>query len=245
METERGPGGGAWVLETLGDAVSRRLFSLEGKALCAEARRKTGLDDFGDPPIEPNLSLLINSLEREADLHPLGRFLMRNHLRSILETRLRLTEAWRGRWEALAASPVQRPVFITGMPRSGSTFLHELLAEDPDNRAPRVWEVMFPVTTPAEERRQRDPRIRKAAACLGWFRRIVPQADSVYPVRACTPHECVAVHSFTLLSEEFVSTCRVPTYEAFLRSAGLRSAYESRSAFCSIYREIALRGDGC
>jgi len=215
----------------LGDAVSRRLCSLEGKALCAGARRRTGLGDFGDPPVEPALSVLVSSLEREADLHPLGRFLMRSHLRSILETRLRLAAAWAGRLEALEASPIQRPVFITGMPRSGSTFLHELLAEDPDNRAPRVWEVMFPAPPPGAERRQRDPGVRKAAACLWWFRRIVPQADSVYPVRACTPHECVAIHSFTLLSEEFVSTCRVPTYEAFLRSEGLGPAYEWQKRF--------------
>jgi LPS sulfotransferase NodH len=220
---------GSW--EILGDAVSWRLCLLEGKALCADARRRTGLEDFGDPPIEPALSVLVNSLEREAVLHPLGRFLMRAHLRSLLETRLQLAEAWGGQLEALEASPIQRPVFITGMPRSGSTFLHELLAEDPDNRAPRVWEVMFPVPIPGVERRRRDPRVRKAAASLWWFRRIVPQADAVYPVRACTPHECVAIHSFTLLSEEFVSTCRVPTYEAFLRSAGLGPAYAWQKRF--------------
>ncbi len=59
---------------------------------------------------------------------------MQVHLRELLETRLRLAQAWRGRLEALEASLIQRPVFITGMWRSGSTFLHELLAEDPENR---------------------------------------------------------------------------------------------------------------
>src|SRR5262245_53332679 len=117
--------------KTLGDAVSRRLWPLDSETLCARARRRTGLEDFGDPPIQPALSTLVNSLEREADLHPVGRFLMRGHLLEILETRLRLTQAWKGQLEALAASPIQRPIFITGMPRSGSTFLHELLAQDP------------------------------------------------------------------------------------------------------------------
>ena len=79
----------------------------------------------------------MNSLELEADLHPLGRFLIRAHLRELLQTRLRLTQAWSRRSEALKVSQIQRPVFITGMPRSGSTFLHELLAEDPENRVPR------------------------------------------------------------------------------------------------------------
>src|ERR1700739_1370792 len=137
------PGGlGSWGagLRASGDSLSRRLWLLQSEALCAEAGRRTGLEDFGDPPIEPALSTLVNSLELQADLHPLGRFLMRVHLLDLLETRLRLVQALSARSGALGASLIQRPSFITGMQRSGSTFLHELLAEDPENRVPRVWE---------------------------------------------------------------------------------------------------------
>ncbi len=216
---------------TLADLASRRLWFLESESLCRRARGRAGLEDFGDPPIERALSILVTSLEQEADLHPLGRFLMRGHLLEILETRLRLARAWQGQLDALAASPIQRPVFITGMPRSGSTFLHELLAQDQDNRSPKAWEVMFPLPAPEAERGNRDPRVRKTAARLWWFRRLAPQADSVYPLRACMPHECVAIHSYTLLSEEFVSTCRIPAYESFLRSVGLGPAYEWQKRF--------------
>jgi hypothetical protein len=125
----------------------------------------------------------------------------------------------------MEASNIERPIFITGIPRSGSTFLHELLAEDPENRAPRAWEVMFPIPTRNKHPNKIDPRVRKAEACLWWFRRLAPGADLVYPIRAWTPHECVAIHSYTLLSEEFVSTCHVPTYEAFLHSADLGPIY--------------------
>ena len=214
----------------LGDAVSRHLWLLDGPKLCAAARRWTGLEDFGDPPVEPALSVLARSLEDEADLHPLGRFLMRMHLRDLLATRLRLTALWRSRTESLASVPIPRPVFITGMPRSGSTFLHELLAADPGNRAPRIWEVMFPVP-PSQAARAVDRRVRKAAACLWWFRRLAPQADAVFPMRANTPHECVAIHSYTFLSQEFLSTCRIPGYETFLRAADLRPAYAWQRRF--------------
>src|SRR6266446_10726681 len=90
---------------SMGDRLSRRLWSLKSGTLCEEARRRTGLRDFGDPPIEPALSILVNSLEVEADLHPLGRFLIRAHLRELLETRLRLAQAWRRGSEALEISP--------------------------------------------------------------------------------------------------------------------------------------------
>jgi len=163
---------------TLGDRLSGRLWSLQSETLLAEARRRTRLEDFGDPPIEPPLSILVNSLELEADLHPLGRFFMRVHLRELRETRLRLTHAWSGKFESLEASVIERPIFITGMPRSGSTFLHELLAQDPDNRAPSVWEVMFPLPTKSTWHNKVDPRVWKAEACLWWFRRLAPGADS-------------------------------------------------------------------
>jgi hypothetical protein len=194
------------------------------------------LADFGDPPFDPALSILVKSLELEADLHPLGRFLMRAHFLELLETRLRLAQAWSGRAEVLDASVIERPIFITGMPRSGSTFLHELLAEDPDNRVPRVWEVMFLLRIKGESSNKADPRVRKAEACLWWFRRLAPSADSVYPMRARTPHECVAIHSYTLMSEEFVSTGRVPSYEAFLHAADLRPVYRWQKwfLFCNI-----------
>src|SRR6267142_5583711 len=165
----------------MGDRLSGQLWSFQSRTLCEEARRRTGLRDFGDPPIEPALSTLVNSLELEADLHPLGRFLIRAHLCGLLETRLRLIQAWSGQSKTLDASLIRRPIFITGMPRSGSTFLHELMAEDPENRAPRVWEVMFPLPAQNRVRSEIDSRVRKAEASLWWFRRLAPGADSVYP----------------------------------------------------------------
>lgn len=210
---------------SLGDKLSESLWGLNSQELCVIAQRRTGLFDFSEPPLEPALSTLVDSLETEADLHPIGRFLMRLHLLGLLETRLRLTDAWREHPEALQSQPIARPVFIVGMPRSGSTFLHELLAEDPASRAPRVWEVMFPVPPRSDAERERGRRIRKAEFCLWWFRRLAREADSVYPMRARTPHECVAIHSYTFLSEEFVSTCRVSSYEKYLRAADFTPAY--------------------
>ena len=213
------------------NAASSWLWTLQSQRLCLEARKRTNLFHFGDPPLEPAFSTLVNSLETEANLHPLGRLLMRMHLRDVLETRLRLNECWRVHQENLQAVRIERPVFIVGMPRSGSTFLHELLAQDPQNRTPRVWEIMFPVAKCADRRSDEKRRIRKAEACLWWFRRLAPHADAVYPMRAQTPHECVAIQSYTFLSEEFISTCRIPSYEAFLHSTDLTPAYAWEKRF--------------
>ncbi len=237
-----GSRGTGW--RTLSDGLSRGLWSLQSEALCAEAKRRTGLEDFGDPPIEPGLSILANSLELQADLHPLGRFLMRVHLLELLETRLRLVQTWNGRLEARGPSLIQRPIFITGMPRSGSTFLHELLAEDPQNRVPRVWEVMLPLPAQNGVRSEMESRIRKAEASLWWFRRLAPRADSVYPMRARTPHECVAIHSYTFLSGEFLSICYMPTYQVFCTPRTLAPPTTGRNAFCNICSSVVQPNDG-
>jgi len=215
----------------LRDRLGHRLWSLESETLCNEARRRTRLENFGDPPIKPALTILTNSLELEADLHPLGRFLMRSHLRGLLETRLRLIQVWSEGIGAMQDSQIQRPVFITGMPRSGSTFLHELLAEDAENRVPRVWEVMFPISDRGRSRSKAKSRVGKAEASLWCFRRLAPRANSVYPMRAWTPHECVAIHSYTLLSEEFAMLCRIPAYQAFLRETDFGPAYAWQKRF--------------
>jgi len=117
------------------------------------------------------------------------------------------------------------------MPRSGSTFLHELMGQDSSNRSPRVWEVMFPLAAASAESGEHERHVRKAEMRLWWFRRFAPKADSVYPARANTPHECLTIHSYTLMSEEFVSTCRVPSYEKFLRQTGLHAAYAWQKMF--------------
>ncbi|HUA65099.1 MAG TPA: sulfotransferase [Alphaproteobacteria bacterium] len=155
---------------------------------------------------------------------------MRGHLLGILKTRLRLAAIWQEQPQILT-TPIRKPVFITGMPRSGSTFLQELLAQDPDNRSPRVWEIMFPVPAPDESAADRDWRVRRANMNLWLFRRLAPGADGVYPVRAVTPHECLAIHSFTLMSEEFIATARVPAYEKFLHETGFRAAYAFQKRF--------------
>jgi hypothetical protein len=231
IDWDSGKGHNVQSLQGSGEKRRYYYWPLDQSVLCNEARRRTGLYDFGDPPLEPGLSVLVNSLEGEAELHCLGRFLIHQHLCSLLQTRLRLTEQWHQQRGKLNAAVISRPVFITGMPRSGSTFLHELLAQDPANRAPRVWEIMFPMPNRENSLNDRRLRIWKTAASLWFFRRLAPLADSVHPLRARTPHECIAIHSYTLLSEAFVTTCRVPSYERFLHSSDLSVAYHWQKQF--------------
>ena len=86
----------------------------------------------------------------------------------LLSNRLRLV-ADRRRYPAIAGEVIRRPLFITGLPRSGTTFLHALLAQDPAHRSPLVWEVMSPSPPPDKATYRADPRIKATARQLKWI----------------------------------------------------------------------------
>lgn len=206
--------------------------SLDAVQLYAKARCQTGLEDFGEPQIALRLTVLVASIEREANLHRVGRFLIRNYLCQLLESRLLLEQLWKAA-RPVGNGTIDSPIFITGIPRSGSSFLHDLLASDGANRALLAWEILEPLG--------RFPMLRKlrTAMSLWVFRRLTRGADAVHPLRANSPHECVSLHSYSLLSREFGTMLQVPTYDAFLDEMDFTPAYVWQKRFLQ-----RAQGDG-
>jgi hypothetical protein len=142
-------------LIALGDGIGdggRSLISLEPEWLTRCARETTGLDDFGDTWWEEPFQRLCRSLNEEARLHLPGRLRTRGELQLILQNRLRLVDLWQHE-PAIADEPIHAPIVVTGLGRSGTTLLHELLANDPHNRPPLLWEFLH--TVPAGDDRSR------------------------------------------------------------------------------------------
>jgi len=135
---------------------------LDEKTLIDKACKHTGLDDFGDPGFLEAFRILLQAYEREAEFNFVGRVCVHSDTVRTLENRLRLV-ADRKLHPAIADEVIRRPLFITGLPRSGTTFLHALLAQDPAHRAPQVWEVMHPSPPPEAASYGCDPRISATA----------------------------------------------------------------------------------
>jgi hypothetical protein len=128
----------------------------------AAARRASGLQDFGDESFREPLGRLLASLDEEAQLHPLGRMLVRQSLVRALVNRLRLEQLGE-RHPALAAQPVREPVFILGLQRTGTTLLHRLLTCESALRPLLSWEALNPAPFPGVAAAgARDPRMRLA-----------------------------------------------------------------------------------
>lgn len=214
----------------VGDGLMRALLPLDAAALAATASRRTGLADFGAPAIDEPLAALIRALNAEADLGLFGRISARQHLGELLETRLRLVDAWT-REPAMLEAPVAAPIVVTGLARSGTTLLHALFAQDPAHRAPRNWEIMFPWPRPREDDPAARRRMATAARRVRVFGLIAPSVRRMHPLGPLVPQECGTITAFSLYSQVFEQMFRVPAYQAWLRGQDLAPAYAFHRRF--------------
>ncbi len=131
---------------------------------------------------------------------------------------------------AVRSRPIERPIFITGMPRSGTTFLHRLLLKDPGAAAPLVWQLVDPYLP------RRGPvgaRLRRmwVGAQLQLVRIVAPDLNELHPVSAAAPEECSDITAQVFQSLRFECTYRVPTYRRWLDGHGHREAYRFHRRF--------------
>lgn len=187
----------------LGDD-GRSLISLDPEELRAAATASTSLGDFGDSWWEEPFGRLCASLEREARLHLPGRLRARGELQLILQNRLRMVDLWR-REPAVLRQPVQSPIVVTGLGRSGTTLLHELLACDPDNRPPLLWELMH--TVPYDD--------RSGDVCddeITLMDEMVPAFTAMHENGGRLPTECIFIFAHQFSTDLFTGLYNVPDY---------------------------------
>ena len=117
------------------------------------------------------------------------------------------------------------------MPRSGSTLLHGLLAQDPANRVPRTWEMLLPSPAPEHATYDSDPRIAKVERELRWFHRLAPDFQVIHDVGARMPEECTIIIAHSFVSSQFSSMYDVPSYSRWCDAQDSRPKYELHRRF--------------
>jgi len=200
------------------------LVPLARAELMETAAATTGFSDFGPSDFTEPLDILLASLDSESDLTLLGRILVRADLLNLLQNRLQIADLAK-REPAVVEAKIERPIFVIGLPRSGTTILHELLAADPRLRAPLTWEARFPCPPPSGEIRQPDPRIRAADRFFDLQNHLVPGFRTMHEVGANLPCECIDITAHSFRSEDFLARQQTPSYAAWLAGADLGPAY--------------------
>jgi Sulfotransferase family len=197
--------------------------------LIDEARRRTGLSDFGDIPFERALEMFLAACGEEAELSLFGGAAIRWDTVRFLANLLRFRDEEKRSPEILD-QPIEQPLVIAGLPRSGTTFLHGLLIEDAANMVPRVWQLIHPYPL-RRGRGVRDRREQRVARQLRMFQILAPQFHRLHPIEASSPQECSEITAHIFASLRFDTTYRIPSYRRWLDGTGHLDAYRFHKRF--------------
>lgn len=194
--------------------------------LLARARRESRLDDFGDMEFVEPLSILVREFEAVANADATGHQVMAQLILASLANRLRIREALRDRPE-IADQPIVAPLFIVGLPRTGTTLLQGLLASLGYLRTPRRWETYLPPAPPAlATKRQIKAQIRFTEKEVGAATGLSPQLMAAHEIGAELPEECnpLLMTSFRALFFGLMFEC--PEYREYIYRTRFAHAYE-------------------
>lgn len=197
--------------------------SLNRDEMINEARKQTGLQDLGRDFWDEPLDRLIHSLNHEARLHPIGKFISRKRIINLLSVRLR-AEQWFKKHPEILQQEVHPPLVIVGLQRTGTTKLHRLLTADPENRVLRSWEALNPVPLKPNGS-QIDKRVQIARTSERALRWMAPGFFAIHPVEYSAPEEDILLLDVSFLSTTPEATTLVPSYSAWLEKTEQSLAY--------------------
>jgi hypothetical protein len=204
---------------------------LDAERAVEQASEQTGLADLGTDSWMEGLARLVDSLRDEARLNEMGVALVSGELAGYLADRMRIVE-WRKQHPDLAGGDVVPPIVIVGQGRTGTTILHELLAQDPATRVPLTWEVDRPVPPPETATYESDPRIQEITDTLAAVDLVLPGFKTMHPMGAQLPQECVRITSSDFKSMIFPTQYRVPSYaDWLLHESDMSTAYRWHRMF--------------
>ena len=187
--------------------------ALDPVALRDKAQRQTGLSDFGGTTFHEPFEILLQSLRDEAQLNARGVFMLHRTMLRLLTNRLRTEQAFADS-PALAETPIPRPLYVIGFPRTGTTLLHNLLACDPAARWMRLWEGLYPA--PAPQSLEDDPRIAEVEEWAAGFEKVAPRLAAAHKLDPRGPEECLWLIEHTFNDLIFELRAHVPTYSRWL-----------------------------
>jgi len=211
-----------------------RFLRLNEDELLDKAAHKLSLNDYGDSYFRQGLTRLIDSIQKDASLTFLGRVLQRTAIDQCLENRLMFIDARKKRPE-IFARPLNPPIIVLGLPRSGTTFLHRLLAQDPQNRGLYFWELIR--QTPPDKRM--DFRRLKAKMEYTVFQKLSVSLDHIHVVRDSEYEECIWLMMTTFHSGAFYVMAPVFSYILWCMKQDRLKVYEEYVQLLKLYQFAA------
>ena len=211
---------------------------LISEQLIEEARRTTGLERFDAESFREGLEIFLADMNKQTvPIELFGR--LREAIVGALATRLRVTNYLESRPELLER-PIKRPVFVFGVPRTGTTLLSNLLAADPARRSPLTWEIDDPVPPPTTQALYNDPRALKRLEEERTMLAANPEIGKYYRFSAIYPNECLFFMGHDFKNMNWESRGKLPNYRDYLfGSVDMKPAYVYHKRFLQLLQADA------
>lgn len=193
------------------------MSKISATELMARAKAATSLGNFGEPSFQEGLDVLVTSINAEARLSEMGRAALEAQIVDYLSQRLQV-EDWYARHPEIDEQEIVAPLIGLGLPRTGSTALSALLAEDPAIRYLRNWEGQWPCPPPETATQHTDPRIERARQGLERRDRLFPRMKMMVPSTPTGPLECQPFMGQDFKSQIFQAFANIPTYIDWLNN---------------------------
>lgn len=201
--------------------MSEQSVTFDADELIAEAKGQTGFEDFGEPPYREGLEKLLETYDRNIQDED-GRKRCRDRVVMQLATRLKCENAFKTIPE-IAEQEIKAPIFVTGLPRSGTSALLNLLVAAPENRGLLQWEVQFPDPWPDSKPGEDDPRYPFLVKALEQTRN--SEFAKIHFIDADTPEECVLLHAFAFNGVQLGFEIMLEPYHSWLLEQDLETVY--------------------
>ncbi len=185
-------------------------FRLDPDKIIRKARKKAGYS-ISLPDAESGLRELVHSINLEGKPNPFGALAIKGLLERTLYGRYKVEQTISDNPQILDEK-IEQPVFIVGMPRSGTTILHALLHEDPDHRSPQAWECLLPYPVPRPENYTNNDQLNTVRKEFEHLFKLIPDFLRKHYMTADSPQECISINALDFNSFQFFAQLYLPSY---------------------------------
>jgi len=185
-------------------------FKMNAERIIARARKKA--DFIGSlPKAEEGLRKLVYSINNESGANPFGSLAVKGLIERLLYGRYMIEKEMASKpW--IEEQKIEQPVFIIGMPRTGTTILHAMIHEDPNHRSPLAWECLLPYPAATPETYHHNAQLSTIEKEFSQLFKLVPDFKRKHYMEADAPQECLGITALDFNSFQFSAQLYLPSY---------------------------------
>ncbi len=218
-------------------------FKLNADKIIFKSKKKAGYKGTLPKQLEAGVRSVIESVNKDAKLNSFGSLAAKILFERTLTERLKIEQLLHKDPE-IERAEISQPIFIIGMPRTGTSILHALMHEDENHRSPLVWECLLPTPVPAPENYDENQQLKTVVKELDQIFKLVPDFKKKHHITASSPQECVSINAFDFNSFQFTAQFYVPHYlKWFFKDADRLSTMRFHKRFLQYLESGGVRSE--